>query len=163
MLDEDLEVSVLDLLLLGSALGCGLIAGVFFAFSTFVIRALGRLPAAQGVAAMQSINIVVINPWFMGSFFGTALLCIATAIAAVTTGHPATPWIMAGALIYIFGSIGVTIVFNVPRNEALGRHAPESAEATALWKNYLVEWTAWNTVRTVASLAASAVFIIALQ
>src|SRR5690606_17771767 len=121
------------LLLLGSALGGGLIAGVFFAFSTFVIRALGRLPAAQGVAAMQSINIVVINRWFMGAFFGTALLCIGAAIAAVTANHPAMSWIIAGALSYIIGSIGVTVVFNVPRNEALGRHAPESAEAAALW------------------------------
>lgn len=162
MIDKDLDVPALDLLLLGAALGSGLIAGVFFAFSTFVMRALGSLPAAQGVAAMQSINIVVINPWFMGAFFGTALLCIAAAIATVIADHPATPWIIAGALIYIFGSIGVTIVFNVPRNEALGRRAPDTAEAAALWKDYLVEWTAWNTVRTAASLAASAAFIIAL-
>jgi len=45
-----------------SALGSGLIAGAFFAFSTFVMGALGRLPAAHGIAAMQSINVVVINP-----------------------------------------------------------------------------------------------------
>lgn len=50
-------------------------AGVFFAFSTFVMKALGARPLAQGIAAMQSINVAVINRWFMAAFFGTALLC----------------------------------------------------------------------------------------
>ena len=63
-----------------AALGCGLMAGVFFAFSAFVMNALARLPAAAGIAAMQSINITVINPLFMTVFLGTAanckLLCI---------------------------------------------------------------------------------------
>ncbi|WP_010496926.1 hypothetical protein [Paenibacillus elgii] len=47
-----------------SALGSGLIAGLFFAFSTFVMSALARLPAEQGIAAMQSINVTVLNPLF---------------------------------------------------------------------------------------------------
>ncbi len=55
-----------------SALGCGLMAGVFFAFSTFVMNALARLQPTQGIAAMQSINITVINPLFMAAFLGTA-------------------------------------------------------------------------------------------
>jgi uncharacterized membrane protein len=59
-------------LTLVAALGCGLIAGVFFAFSTFVMSALARLQPAQGIAAFQAINITVYNPWFMGTFLGTA-------------------------------------------------------------------------------------------
>ena len=59
-----------------SALGCGLMAGTFFAFSVFVMSALARLPAPQGIAAMQSINITVINPVFMLVFMGTALTCL---------------------------------------------------------------------------------------
>jgi len=55
-----------------SALGCGLIAGVFFAFSTFVMKALAGLPTAQGIAAMQSVNVAVLNGWFFSAFFGTA-------------------------------------------------------------------------------------------
>lgn len=47
-------------------LGCGMIGGVFFAFSSFVMRALARLPDAQGLAAMQSINFVVLNWHFLG-------------------------------------------------------------------------------------------------
>ena len=70
-----------------SALGCGLVAGVFFAFSAFVMNALGRLPAAQGISAMQSINVVVINPLFMGAFLGTAAACVLLGIAALVMWH----------------------------------------------------------------------------
>jgi uncharacterized membrane protein len=57
---------------LATALGCGLVAGVFFAFSTFVMPALKRLPPAHGIAAMQSINTVAVTPAFMTALFGTA-------------------------------------------------------------------------------------------
>jgi hypothetical protein len=73
---------VLFVLTLLAALGSGIIAGVFYAFSTFVMKALARLPAEQGAAAMQSINVAVINPMFLGAFLGTALICIGTAIGA---------------------------------------------------------------------------------
>ena len=36
-------------LTLVTALGCGLAAGIFFAFSTFVMKALARIPSAQGI------------------------------------------------------------------------------------------------------------------
>ena len=47
-----------------SALGSGLIAGFFFAFSIVVMKALAQQPPPQGIAAMQSINIAVLNPVF---------------------------------------------------------------------------------------------------
>ncbi len=56
--------SLIDLALLLSAVGCGLMAGFFFAFSICVMKALEALPPAQGIAAMQSINVAVINPCF---------------------------------------------------------------------------------------------------
>ena len=74
---------MLSALLLVSALGCGLIGGVFFAFSSFVMGALARLPPAQGIAAMQSINIVVINPVFLLAFMGTAVGCGALAVLSL--------------------------------------------------------------------------------
>ncbi len=45
-------------------LGSALVGGVFFAFSSFVMKALARVPSPEGIAAMQSINVVVINPSF---------------------------------------------------------------------------------------------------
>lgn len=155
------ELTVLQILVLLCALGSGLVAGVFYAFSTFVMKALGRLPPAQGIAAMQSINIVVINPWFMAALFGTALLCLAVLGLSFRGGAPAGLPI-AGGLLYVLGTIGVTIAFNVPRNNSLARMNPVAAEAAALWTDYLSTWTRWNHVRTLAALAAAAAFTVTL-
>ena len=142
-----------------AALGCGLNAGVFFAFSAFVMRALGRLPAAQGVAAMQAINVAAVRPPLMAALFGTAAACVALAAAAPFAWHrPGSGMIVAGAVLYLAGTVGVTFVCNVPRNNALAAVDATTPEAAGLWARYLSGWTAWNHVRTVAALAAAACF-----
>ncbi|BCM91002.1 hypothetical protein IAD21_02866 [Abditibacteriota bacterium] len=146
-----------------SALGCGLMAGVFFAFSVFVMSGLGRLPASQGIAAMQSINITVINPVFMLVFMGTALSCLLLGIIAlVRWNQPGSAFLLAGSLLYFVGTFLVTVVFNVPLNDALAVAKPNSAEGAKLWSSYLLVWTMWNHVRTLGALAATASFIMAL-
>ena len=155
---------VLFVLTFLSALGTGLIAGVFFAFSAFVMAALGRLPPDQGIAAMQSINVAVINPWFFAAFFGTAALCVVLAIATLFRwSEPGTLYLLAGSLLYLVGTILVTLRLNVPLNDALAAAQPEGAEDAGLWMRYLAEWTAWNHLRTAASLAAAAAYILALM
>lgn len=145
-----------------SAIGCGLIAGLFFAFSTSVMRALGRLPPAQGMAAMNAINVVIINPVFMLAFFGTAAACFAALILAVLNWSAGgAGWIVGGALLYLGGSIGVTMAFNVPFNNALAA-AAAGDESQRVWAAYLTDWTRWNHVRTVASLAAAACLTVGL-
>jgi uncharacterized membrane protein len=144
-----------------AALGCGLVGGVFFAFSTFVMKALARLPARDGIAAMQSINLTVLNPWFLGVFFGTGATCVLALICAgLRWDQPGAVYLLAGSMLYLVGTLLVTILCNVPRNEALARVEP--AHGARLWAAYLTSWTAWNHVRTVASLAAAAAFSLAL-
>jgi uncharacterized membrane protein len=151
-------------LTLGTALGCGTIAGVFFAFSAFVMKALHRLPVVQGIAAMQSINVVAITPAFMAALFGTATGCVAAVVAALLTwGEPWTAYLLAGGALYLVGTIGVTMAFNVPRNNALADLTPEDAEAESQWNRYVAEWTAWNHVRAAAALGAAVAFGTALQ
>jgi len=152
---------ILFALTLFSAIGSGVVAGAFLAFSTFVMKALGRLPAPQGIAAMQSINIAVINPWFMTALFAPALTCIALAVlSAIDWNEPEVFYHLAGGVLYVFGTIIVTIAFNVPRNDALASVEPDSAAGADLWRRYLSEWTAWNRVRTFAALAAAATLTI---
>jgi len=87
-------------LMFAAAIGSGLIAGVFFAFSSFVMPALRRLPAAQGVAAMQSINIMVLNPMFLGVFLGTAIGCLLLVVIALLNWHkPGATCLGAGGAI----------------------------------------------------------------
>jgi uncharacterized membrane protein len=146
-----------------AALGSGLVAGIFFAFSNFVMKALARVPPAQGVAAMQSINVVVLNKWFFAVFFGTAVCCLALAIASfVRWQRPGAGYLLAGSLLYLIGTILVTIACNVPLNDALAAVDPSSADAGHVWTNYLKNWTAWNHVRTIAALVAAGSFTLAL-
>ncbi len=127
-------------LTLVAALGCSLVAGIFFAFSTAVMTALGRLPAPRGIAAMQSINIVVINPWFMTAFLGTGLACVVLAVAsAIEWDEPEVFYQLAGSALYVIGTLVVTIAFNVPRNVALAAVDPEHADSAGLWRRYVVE------------------------
>lgn len=133
-----------------AATGAGLIAGVFFAFSAFVMPALGKIPPAQGIMAMQSINVVVLRSAFLPVFLGTALLSI---LVAVFSGGDAM--LLAGSLLYLIGCFGVTAVCNVPLNNRLARVTPDSDAGAALWAHYLKRWVLWNHVRTLASLAAA--------
>ncbi|MCB5168433.1 DUF1772 domain-containing protein [Streptomyces bambusae] len=150
-------------LVLASALASGVVAGVFYAFSTGVMRALAALKPREGIAAMQSINVAVINPLFLGAFMGAAGLALAAGIYAV--GHRSSPgwgWMLAGALAYLLGSFVWTIAFHIPRNDALAALDPAAAGSVQPWLDYVRVWTAGNHVRTVASLASSAFFIMAL-
>ena len=151
-------------LTISAALGSGLVAGIFFAFSAFIMTALGRLPPEQGIAAMKSINVTVINPWFFAAFFGTAAVCvILAAFALFNWSEPGTIYLLAGSVLYLLGCILVTMAFNVPLNNALAAVEPDSAEGTEVWTHYLSAWTTWNHVRTLAPLAAMASFIMALR
>jgi uncharacterized membrane protein len=152
----------LTIVTLLAALGCALMAGLFFAFSVSVMRGLARIPPAAGIAAMQAINIVILNPVFGLVFFGTTAVCLIVTVAAVVEWHQlASAYLLAGGLLYLIGAFGVTVVFNVPRNNALAVVDPASPGGAHAWAGYLVTWTAWNHVRTIASLAATAALIVA--
>ena len=151
-------------LTLVTAVASGLVGGVFFAFSNFVMDALGRLRPSEGAAAMQAINITVINPLFMTALFGTGLVCLVLVVwGLVDLDEPYAGWLIAGAAIYLIGEIATTGGYHVPRNNALARVDPESEEGARVWQTYLVEWTRMNHVRTVAGLASCALFAVALQ
>jgi uncharacterized membrane protein len=147
---------MMPLLILATAIACAAMGGVFFAFSTFVMPALKRLPPAQGLAAMQSINITAVTPMFMTALFGTAVLCLGLGAHAAITSRP---YVLAGSLSYLIGTIVVTMAFNVPLNNALAAANPSSADATGFWTHFMRTWTAWNHVRTVSGLIAAALLL----
>ncbi|MFX5555204.1 hypothetical protein ABTE11_23260, partial [Acinetobacter baumannii] len=79
--------------------GSGVIGGTFFGFSAFIMQALARIPPQAGMAAMRSINIVVINPVFLGVFVGTALVTGLLAITALLRwSEPGAAWLLLGCL-----------------------------------------------------------------
>lgn len=147
---------MLHTLVVAATLGSGLMAGLFFAFSVAIMTALTRLPAAHGIAAMQSINTSILNPFFGLVFGGTAIASVVLAVVSPfrwpVTG---SPWILAGSLLYLTGGLLVTIVFNVPRNDALAGLDPNAPASAVEWAGYVSSWTAWNHVRTFLCLAAT--------
>jgi uncharacterized membrane protein len=153
--------TLFQILRVAAALGCGMMAGVYFAFSTSVMGGLGRIAPAQGIAAMQSINRVIINPLFLTVFLGTAGLCALVAFFSLgwTRANAALPII--GGAVYLVGSIFVTALFNVPMNTALDVLDPNTPESANHWADYLRGWTAWNHVRAVALLTAATLLTIA--
>ena len=76
--------------------------------------------------------------------------------------EPGAFYLFVGAVLYLVGAVLVTIVCNVPRNEALAAVAPTDPNGASLWAGYVASWTAWNHVRMAAALAAAASFSIAL-
>jgi uncharacterized membrane protein len=146
-----------------AAVGAGVSAGVFFAFSTFVMKALGRLPTAQAISAMNAINKAAPTPLFMLALFGTAAVCIGLSVVALR--HLDQRWavyLLAASALYLACAV-LTIIYHVPRNDALALVDPSSPGAAHAWAHYLQPWTAWNHVRTITALAGTTAFILALR
>lgn len=150
-------------LVVAGILGTGLVAGVFYGFSAFVMRGLAALPPAQGVAAMNAINVAAVRPAFMAVFAGSAALSALIAVVTfVVWPDEGRVELLLGSALYLAGSFGLTIVANVPRNDRLARLIPGAPAAAEYWPVYVREWTLWNHVRTVAAAAAALVYISAL-
>jgi uncharacterized membrane protein len=146
-------MSARTVVLVVTALGAALVSGAFAVFSFLVMPALGALPGPAGVAAMQSVNRTAVRPLFMTLLFGTALLCLV--LGGWELAGARRPAVLAGVALYLVGVVGVTALVNVPLNDAL-------AVADVPWTDYLRRWTAWNTVRALASLASGALLVVVL-
>jgi uncharacterized membrane protein len=145
-----------------SALGCALIAGVFFAFSSFVMPALARLPPSAAVTTMQAINRTAVRWPFLSVFVGTALLCaVLGALSVWGIAEAKARYRLVACACYLFGSFLLTAAYHVPRNDALAALDPNGAPAVAAWLEYLPEWSAWNHVRAVAALIALILLMVA--
>lgn len=144
-------------------IGSALIGGIFFAFSSFIMKALARLPASEGMAAMQSINVVVLNPVFLGVFMGTTVISLLVSLLAIRGWElPAAPYYLAGALFYFVGTFLVTGMGNVPLNNQLAVVKSNDPSAGDIWQHYLDRWTRLNTIRTVSATVAAVMILIGL-
>ena len=151
---------LLSALLWLSATGCGMMAGLYFAFSAFIMRALAGIDRTQGIAAMNAINVEILKSWFMPLFYGTTLASLVLAgLGCFRLGTPGALPMLGGGLIYFLGMFVVTILFNVPLNNAL---AAGGAGSEQLWAHFVRRWTLWNHVRTLTSTVACVLFILSL-
>lgn len=145
-----------------AAVGAGAVGGVFLAFSAFVMPALRRLPAADGIRAMQAINKAAPDSkLFVAALLGAGALAAGAGAAALDElDEPSGIARLVGAALYL-ASVAVTATYHVPRNDRLALVDPAHPMAAAQWRAYLAGWMPWNHARTWASIASCAAFVFA--
>jgi uncharacterized membrane protein len=147
-----------------TAVGCGLMGGILFAFSNFIMTALAQQPDASGIRTMQEINIQIVNPLFLTIFVGTPVgAAFLAALACRSLSQPGAKLLLLGSVLYLVGTLAITVAFNIPLNNRLAIQDPHSVDAAAHWIQYVAKWIRWNHVRTIASLMAAALLTGAIR
>ena len=149
-----------------AALGSGVVGGVLYGFSAFVMRGLDATQPGTAVAAMQEINRAAPRAPLTVPLLGTALLCVLLAVNAVRDlrgddGSTAPWWVLAGSALYLVAFL-ITAGYHVPRNDALMSVDAAGPDAAAAWGGYAGTWVRMNHVRAIAAIASSASFMVAL-
>ena len=156
-------VQLVFVLTMCAAVCTALLAGNFFAFSAFFLRALGGLTAERGIVAMQATVAAIKAPAFLVLFLGTALLCLAIGTMTIFTWREAyAHYAFAGAALFLIGGFGVTMLRSVPLNNALLAASPDADGARDQWRRYRLIWMRWNHVRAITTLLACACFMLAI-
>lgn len=141
-----------------AAVGSGLLAGLYWAFSVAVVPALAREPDAAGAAAMQRVNQVILRPAFLVAFAGTPLVGVVAAVLAWPDDGPVRWWVLAGTALQVLASFVFTAAYHVPRNTRLDAVDAASPEGQAYWRTYVREWTRANHVRAAGCALAVAAY-----
>lgn len=144
-----------------TAFYCWLVSGVFLTFSDFVMKSLGAIPAAQGIAAMQSINIKVFRSLFMVGLFSIAAVSVYFIAAAVLYGGEGSILRAIAGGLYLVTVMLVSVFGNIPLNNKLAVVDPETQAAAELWHRYLKVWVQWNHIRTLGSAVAALLLTVA--
>ena len=151
---------IVAVLLWFSALSSGVMAGIYFAFSFFIMRALEVLAGSAGMAAMQSINRVILRSAFMPLFLGSSLACAALVVIGFLRWSQPGGWQMAaGGAVYLLGMLVVTMASNVPLNNALDQADPNGADAAWAWRRFYGPWLTWNHLRTAACTLSAGLLV----
>ena len=148
-------------LTIAAALGAGLAAGVYLAFSFLVLPAFRTLPAAAAVSAMQRINVSAVRAPFMTVFFGGAAASAAVIVLHLTSDAPAGPTRILGAVLAL-AAVVITVVRNVPLNNALVRIDANAPGLMATWQSFDRSWSRANYARATVSVAAVIALIFSL-
>lgn len=152
-------MTTLRLVALVTAVGAGVTGGAMFAFSSFVMPALQRLPAAEAITAMQAINEAAPRSLLMPPLLATGVGSLVVAAMSVRgEDGQGRGLLLAGALAGA-ATFAITAAYHVPRNNALALLDAHTAVAAPAWDTYAAGWTRWNHVRTAAGLASAALLV----
>ena len=155
--------TVVGLLTLVAAVGAGLSAGVYLAFSTVVVPGLNTRTPREAIVAMNAINHAAPrNPLLLLVLLGTGLVCVVLLVVGVLQrDEPAGRWGLLGAVLYLL-SVLILIGYHVPHNERLMRVDPTTVDAGAVWARFCSPWMVWNHLRTLTASIGTVCLTIAL-
>ncbi|MCT2593642.1 DUF1772 domain-containing protein [Streptomyces sp. N2-109] len=143
----------------------GLMAGIYFAFSVAVMPGLAATNDETFVRSMQSVNVKILNGWFMLAFFGALLLPALAGVLLFRDGgmRAVVVWVVAAFVLYA-ATIGITAGVNVPLNDKLaaaGSAAGDSGFAAAR-EQFETVWVRGNAARALLATAACGCLVRAL-
>ncbi len=154
-----------QLLVVVSGTLSGLVAGVYYCFNVAIVPALNSIAGTQHIAAMQAINNKIKNPIFFLSFFGPALLLPLTAF--LYRNRVQFYLLIAAAALHIIGSIGITIVGNIPLNERLDKldtriiSESEAEQIRRAFQGAGSPWMRFHAVRAICAVIATGLIFVA--
>ena len=142
----------------------GVMAGIYFSFSVFVMKALANLPAPEGAKAMNEINEVIVKTLFLPLFFGSTLLITGAGFWHLFYWQDGRSlMVVMAAIMYLFGMFGVTVLGNVPLNNRLKKSEESEQVLVQFWAKYFLQWTRLNHVRTISCIAACALLVLSVS
>ena len=154
------------IVLFAAAFLTALITGLFYAYSCSVNLGLGRLSDAEYLKAMQNINREILNPWFFMSFMGTlGVLPVATWLQYKAGHTESFYYLLAASVLYLVGTFGVTVLGNVPLNEALDKFDIDAASVSEIKSQRIrfeTPWNRLNRVRTIASILSLLLVLVSI-
>ena len=138
-----------------ATLTMGLATGAFALYAHTIMPGLKKTDDRTFVAAFQSMDRAIINPWFMLTAFGGALVL---AIAALVTnlGRDTLPWVAIALGLYVVAVV-ITLAVNVPLNDAIKAAGdPDRIQDLAAVRERFDEarWATFNVIRTLLSAGA---------
>lgn len=154
-----------NLLLIFTTMSVGLMAGLFFSFTSAVMPGLSQLGDADFIMAMKAINRSIQNPVFFIVFFGALISLPVSTFLKYSAPPTVVFWmLLAATIIYLAGVFGVTAAGNIPLNNALDKFNVVEATKEALQlqrTTFETRWNQLNTIRTICSIASFILIVIA--
>jgi uncharacterized membrane protein len=155
--------SLRALSLLAATLTMGLATGAFALYAHTIMPGLKKTDDRTFVAAFQSMDRAIVNPWFMlTAFLGALVFTLAAVLTNV--GREPLPWVAVALGLYLIAVV-ITFAVNVPLNDALKAAGhPDRIQNLAAVRERFDEarWATFNLVRTATSAGAFACLMWAL-
>ncbi|MEL6535156.1 MAG: DUF1772 domain-containing protein [Bacteroidota bacterium] len=158
-------LSIKSGVLIGSLILTGLSAGLFYAWSVSVIPGTRKLTDLTYLETMQSINRAILNPAFFAIFFGSLILLGISSIYQFQSHREVFGLMLAAAVVYLIGTVGVTGLGNVPLNNQLDAMDLGEASTTKLAEfraHYESQWNWWHSLRTAFAVLSFLLAVLSL-